>query len=137
MASTRTRRPARAHIHFVQTSVDTTSNPNTRFVDYTVEVRRGQVAYSIGRITGAVPVNGGRATWAALPTGQTSGWSRYHRTRALALVALFAGESCARPATFIDPERLTGHQVAMLRARHTVPVCAPTRPARGGLALAA
>lgn len=137
------RRPARAHIHFVQTAVATESNPETRFVDYTVEVRRGQVRYSIGRIYGAVPTNGGRGSWMALPAGQTSGWSRYHRTRTQALVALFAGESCTQPGTFIDPARLSDHQVAMLRARHTAPlVGVPTRrpagaPTLAGFALAA
>lgn len=138
------RRPARAHIHFVQTAADTTSNPTMRFVDYTVEVRRGQVRYSIGRIYGAVSVNGGRASWMGLPCGQTSGWTRYHTTRRAALLALYAGESCTQPATFVEPARLTGHQAAMLQARHTSPVVGAVRrcprqqtPARPALALAA
>lgn len=86
-------RTATARIRFVATRVEETSR-GVFVRDYNVEVRRGQVRYTIGRIMG-----GGRS-WAALPVGGEA-WTRWHTSRAAALHALQARENCLRPDTFI------------------------------------
>lgn len=86
-------RTAAARIRFVETGVEETSH-GVFVRDYNVEVRQGQVSYTIGRIMG-----GGRS-WAGLPVNGEA-WTRWHTTRAAALHALQARENCLRSDTFI------------------------------------
>jgi hypothetical protein len=85
-------RTARSRVRFVETT-HTVMAART-FRDYKVEVRRGQVCETIGRICGSP------GAWNALPVGAEA-WSRWHRTRADALRALQAREDFRDVSTYI------------------------------------
>jgi hypothetical protein len=80
---------------FVQTAADATSNPGRTFRDYNIEIHRGQVRRTIGRISGSP------GAWCALPVSADA-WSRWHRTRADALRALEGREDFRLPDTWIS-----------------------------------
>jgi|SRR3954469_3729374 hypothetical protein len=96
-------------LHFVE--IDRTVEDNGGFGaptvqrDYTVQARQGrhgqgqgQTAWTLGRIFGST--RNGKGAWNALPVGGEA-WTRWHPTRAAALVALQARENCLRPETFV------------------------------------
>jgi hypothetical protein len=80
-------RTARTRTHFIETG--TTVQGGTIHRDYVVEVRQGQVRWTVGRIMGSV--RSGRGAWAALPVGADA-WTAWHSTRAAATAALAARE---------------------------------------------
>lgn len=86
-------RTAAIRVHFVTTGAEVTS-PGVTMRDFNVEVRQGQVSYTIGRIMG------GHGSYAALPIGATA-WTRWHTTRAAALHALQAREDFQYSHTYI------------------------------------
>jgi hypothetical protein len=88
-------RTARVRHHFIEAATWPTSRGTAR--DYVVEVRQGQVRYSLGRISG-----GGGGQWNALAIGADA-WSRWHRTRTAALAALQARETFTDETTWIQP----------------------------------
>ena len=80
-------RTARTRTHFVETGTSVAGSTTHR--DYVVEIRQGQVRWTIGRIMGSV--RSGRGAWAALPVGADA-WTAWHPTRAAATAALAARE---------------------------------------------
>lgn len=80
-------RTAATRTHFIENG--TTVQGATTHRDYVVEIRQGQVRWTVGRIMGSV--RSGRGAWAALPVGGEA-WTAWHPTRAGALAALAARE---------------------------------------------
>ena len=76
-------RTAAVRTHFV--NVDTSTLDGTTHRDYVVELRQGQVRWTVGRIMGSI--RNGRGAWAALPVGAEA-WTAWHPTRAAATAAL-------------------------------------------------
>jgi hypothetical protein len=70
------------------------TNRDGKFSDFNVETVVDGALVTIGRISGSA------GAWNALPIGATA-WSRWHRTRDLALVALVARENFLLPETHI------------------------------------
>jgi hypothetical protein len=113
------RRPAAAHIHFVEVGRCEAGVGIMR--EYAVEVRRGRTRFTIGR------VYGGHGQWNALPVGHVTGWTRWHRTRAAATLALMVRESCTDARTWVTPDAMTRVQRAVAYARAVTPIAGVVR----------